>query len=88
MLPVASPSPLTLGVADLTLSYDQAQSDVWQFDAAISGVTQGAFKAESATISAQGRLRDGLFDGTAQVAAAGLALPDAGWAAAVGADVS
>ena len=83
-LPIASALPITLNGADLTLRYDQAQSDVWQFDAAINGLVRGAFQAESAKITAQGRLRDGLFDGTAQLAAAGLALPNAGWMAAVG----
>lgn len=87
-LPVAFALPITLNGADLTLRYDQAQSDVWQFDAAINGLVRGGFKAKSAAISAQGRLRDGLFDGTAQLSAAGMALPDAGWMTAVGPDVN
>ena len=86
-LPFASPTPITLDSADVTLTYDQAQSDVWRFEAAVKGVSRGAFKAASATILAQGRLRDGLFDGSAQVETAGLALPDAGWAAALGRDI-
>ena len=87
-LPAGSATPVTLNGADLTLRYDQAQSDVWRFDVAANGVARGAFRAQSATISAQGRLRDGLFDGTAQIAAAGLALPDERWATAVGPDVN
>ena len=86
-LPFASPTPITLDSADVTLTYDQAQSDVWRFEVAVKGVSRGAFKAVSAPILARGRLQDGLFDGSAQVETAGLALADAGWVTALGRDV-
>ena len=86
-LPIASATAITLDGADLGLSYDRTQSDVWRFDAAVKGLSRGGFKAQSATVSAEGRLRGDLFDGAAQVSAAGLALADAAWAAALGPDV-
>lgn len=87
-LPVPSNEAITLDSVDLSLGYDRAQSDVWRFDAAVRGLTRGGFKATSTKIAAQGHLQGGLFDGFAQVSATGLALPDAGWTAAVGPDVS
>ena len=87
-LPVASPTPVTLSGADLRLAYDAAQSDLWRFDASIRALKRGAFMAAAANLSAQGRLLDGVFDGTADLSATGLALPDAGWARVVGRDVS
>ncbi len=86
-LPFASPTPVTLNSADLRLGYDAAQSDLWRFDATISALTRDTFKATAANLSAQGRLLDGVFDGTAKLSATGLALPDAGWARAVGRDI-
>jgi len=86
-LPIASALAVTLDWADLGLSYDRGQSDQWRLEAAVKGLAGGGFKAASATISAQGRLGEGLFDGSAKVATTGLALSDAAWASALGPDV-
>lgn len=83
-LPVASDAPIRLRSADLTLGYDAAVSDVWRLGATVSGFDSGPMAAGLAKVAAEGRLRDGLFDGTARFSALGVTTPDAGLAAALG----
>lgn len=83
-LPVASAQPIRLRHADLTLSYDISRSELWTFGSTVGGLDSGSMIAGLVQLSAEGRLRDQLFDGTARFAALSLQPTDAALAAALG----
>ncbi len=87
-LPMAAEQPIQLKSADLTLAYDKAQSDVWRFGATISQLDSGSLSAGLARITAEGRLQELLFNGSARFTALGIAMADPGLAAAVGPTVT
>lgn len=86
-LPVASSTPIRLHQADLKLNYDASRSDVWTFDATVSGLDSGSLTAGLLRLSAEGRLQERLFDGTASFTASALQPKDDALAAALGSTI-
>ena len=87
-LPIAAAHPVTLGHADVSLAYDQTHSDLWRFGATLDRLDGGSFAAGLVRLTAQGRLKDLLFDGSARFTALSLAPHDPGLAKALGPTVT
>ena len=83
-LPVSSAQPITLDSADVSLAYDKSISDLWHFATTVTQLNSSGFAAGRVQLTADGRLRDMLFDGSARFAIGSLVPSDPGLAAAVG----
>jgi translocation and assembly module TamB len=87
-LPVATANPITVGSADFTLAYDAARSDVWRFGASVSKASGGSFAIGLARVTAEGRLKDQEFNGTANFTGLGVQATDGRLARAIGPTVT
>lgn len=83
-LPLTTAEPVRLGHADLTLSYDRAQSPLWNFQSTINSLDSGSFQAGLLRLTASGQLQDKIFDGSLRFSALSLSPRDAGLAQALG----
>lgn len=83
-LPLTTAEPIKVGHADLSLSFDSAQSPLWHLATTVAQFDSGSVKAGLLKLTAEGQLQDRIFNGSTRFSALSLALRDPGLALALG----